>query len=381
MVEVAEVASNYSMETDISKLEAPTFSTIDRNQPASMLSLDWDHQVNLVGKKVLNPMIHCCDRCLKPILIYGRLIPCKHVFCLGCGKKEDKVCPRCKDKVSRVEQAGLGSIFLCTQGGSRYGNGGCRRTYLSSRDLQAHVTHRHSKSSGGKEDQEKVVEKKEVSQEAAIRNAVNSLSKASLAAALAANSGAANAQQYTSSGQYRSAPPSGSAAAANHISVLNTRQSNLITLGGEPPSAASPAPAPVAAPIPHPSASQTGPPPVHGGYVGGGYPSYATSTPAAAAPTYQPAYNQPPPSFGGYPGNYPSGPPPTASAPPYGSTGPASQFPPPAGGPPPGSYPPAPGGYGGTAAPPFQGGQWTRPPPGAGPARPTQPNHQNYYRR
>ena len=30
------------------------------------------------------------------------------------------MCPRCKDKVSRVEQAGLGSIFLCTQGGSRF---------------------------------------------------------------------------------------------------------------------------------------------------------------------------------------------------------------------------------------------------------------------
>ena len=44
-------------------------------------------QVNLVGKKVLNPMIHCCDQCLKPILIYGRMIPCKHVFCLGCAKQ------------------------------------------------------------------------------------------------------------------------------------------------------------------------------------------------------------------------------------------------------------------------------------------------------
>ena len=94
-------------------------------------------KVNLVGKKVMNPMIHCCDKCLKPILIYGRMIPCKHVFCLGCAKQEERVCPRfrpeanchvekwlwksrCGDKVSRVEQAGLGNIFLCTQGGSRY---------------------------------------------------------------------------------------------------------------------------------------------------------------------------------------------------------------------------------------------------------------------
>ena len=122
--------------------------------------------------------------------------------------------------MSRVEQAGLGNIFLCTQGGSRYiflqlymnyfchplsqlamcgvtfcfmigvqacshpewvvtsllvhqinilkkdiyaklcfiryGNNGCRRTYLSSRDLQAHVAHRHNESKGreGKEKME-----------------------------------------------------------------------------------------------------------------------------------------------------------------------------------------------------------------------------------
>jgi len=131
-----------------------------------MLHLNWNLPVNLIGEKVLNPMIHCCDKCLKPILIYGRLvsfyislkfkqfyfnylsvntlqIPCKHVFCLGCGKKENQQCPRCKDKVVRVEQTSLGNVFMCTHGGSRYGNDGCRRTYLSQRDLQAHINHRH----------------------------------------------------------------------------------------------------------------------------------------------------------------------------------------------------------------------------------------------
>lgn len=32
---------------------------------------------------------------------------------------------------------------MCTHGGSRYGNDGCRRTYLSQRDLRAHINHRH----------------------------------------------------------------------------------------------------------------------------------------------------------------------------------------------------------------------------------------------
>lgn len=61
-----------------------------------------------------------------------------------CAKREPiKECPRCKDKVCRVEQSGLGTFFMCTHGGSRYNNKGCRRTYLSQRDLQAHINHRH----------------------------------------------------------------------------------------------------------------------------------------------------------------------------------------------------------------------------------------------
>lgn len=118
---------------------------MQRNVPQVMLRLNWDHKVNLIGEKVLNPMIYCCDQCEKPILVYGRMIPCKHVFCLACGRTEvmSKQCPRCKDKVVRVEQAGLGTVFMCTHGGTRYGSAGCRRTYLSQRDLQAHINHRH----------------------------------------------------------------------------------------------------------------------------------------------------------------------------------------------------------------------------------------------
>lgn len=62
---------------------------------------------------------------------------------MACGKQEQKQCPRCLEKVSRVEQTGLGTVFMCTHGGTRYGSSGCRRTYLSQRDLQAHINHRH----------------------------------------------------------------------------------------------------------------------------------------------------------------------------------------------------------------------------------------------
>ncbi|XP_055711768.1 E3 ubiquitin-protein ligase Hakai isoform X2 [Phlebotomus papatasi] len=142
--EVAQEAIKIDMEADISQLEAPTFTTIQRGPPEPMLRLKWNHRVTLIGEKVLNPMIHCCDKCLKPILIYGRMIPCKHVFCLACAPTEPlKECFRCKEKVCRVEQSGLGSVFMCSHGGSRYGSKGCKRTYLSQRDLQAHINHRH----------------------------------------------------------------------------------------------------------------------------------------------------------------------------------------------------------------------------------------------
>lgn len=44
----------------------------------------WPNKVNLIGEKVYKPKIHFCEYCNKPILIYGRLIPCKHVFCFTC---------------------------------------------------------------------------------------------------------------------------------------------------------------------------------------------------------------------------------------------------------------------------------------------------------
>lgn len=70
----APLEQQFDLEADISQLEAPTFTTINRGPPEPMLRLRWDHRVNLIGEKVLNPMIHCCDKCLKPILIYGRMV-------------------------------------------------------------------------------------------------------------------------------------------------------------------------------------------------------------------------------------------------------------------------------------------------------------------
>ena len=41
------------MDTDISQLEAPTFTTLaDRGPSQAMINLQWHHTANLIGKKV-----------------------------------------------------------------------------------------------------------------------------------------------------------------------------------------------------------------------------------------------------------------------------------------------------------------------------------------
>ncbi|KAM9771562.1 E3 ubiquitin-protein ligase Hakai isoform X1 [Syngnathus typhle] len=118
--------------------------------------LFWDYKLNLIGERDEVP-IHFCDKCGLPIQLYGRMIPCKHVFCYECAllheKKGEKLCPgltmySCTDPVQRIEQCQRGSLYMCSV------VSGCKRTYLSQRDLQAHVNHRHlrsAKSSGRQE--------------------------------------------------------------------------------------------------------------------------------------------------------------------------------------------------------------------------------------
>ncbi|XP_030636996.1 E3 ubiquitin-protein ligase Hakai isoform X2 [Chanos chanos] len=119
--------------------------------------LYWDYKLNLIGEKD-DMSIHFCDKCGLPIKTYGRMIPCKHVFCYECAmlheRKGDKMCPgltlySCTDPVQRIEQCQRGSLFMCSI------IQGCKRTYLSQRDLQAHINHRHmraNKATGGRSD-------------------------------------------------------------------------------------------------------------------------------------------------------------------------------------------------------------------------------------
>uniref|UniRef100_A0A183ADX3 E3 ubiquitin-protein ligase Hakai n=1 Tax=Echinostoma caproni TaxID=27848 RepID=A0A183ADX3_9TREM len=91
----------------------------------------------LVGEKAKDVVFHFCDVCDLPVVIYGRLLPCKHVLCFNCAAKLPNKCNRCNKTVHTIERCLVGGIFMCFE------SDGCRRTYLSQRDLQAHIDHRH----------------------------------------------------------------------------------------------------------------------------------------------------------------------------------------------------------------------------------------------
>ncbi|KAK3602944.1 hypothetical protein CHS0354_039362 [Potamilus streckersoni] len=143
----AKKEENETPLTEEDILDTPIFKSMETGEPFHQSQrLRWDHKVHLLGEKVVDPLIHCCEICSLPILIYGRMIQCKHVFCFNCAKKTERKCPRCGDPVQRIEQSALGTVFICTFGGTKHGASGCRRTYLSQRDLNAHIGHRHLKS-------------------------------------------------------------------------------------------------------------------------------------------------------------------------------------------------------------------------------------------
>lgn len=59
-----------------SELTSPSISFV--NTSSKLLHqnapLNWEFKVNLIGEKVVNPRIHCCDKCELPILVYGRMV-------------------------------------------------------------------------------------------------------------------------------------------------------------------------------------------------------------------------------------------------------------------------------------------------------------------
>uniref|UniRef100_A0A7M4FVF3 RING-type domain-containing protein n=1 Tax=Crocodylus porosus TaxID=8502 RepID=A0A7M4FVF3_CROPO len=66
----------------------------------------WDFKINFLGERDAIP-VHFCHQCGFPIRIYGRMIPCQHVYCYDCaslyGERGNRKCPDCDIPVQQIE--------------------------------------------------------------------------------------------------------------------------------------------------------------------------------------------------------------------------------------------------------------------------------------
>jgi len=280
--------------------------------------LDWNFKVAMTAEKVPDPAIYTCETCNLPILIYGRLIPCKHVFCFDCARNNtEKVCPRCKESFTRVERSALGTVFVCVFGGGKQTPKGCKRTYLSQRDLQAHHSHRHKVKASAPVTSTSVQDVKPVTQHGNAPNRpASSASSASLPPEIdlanlsnisdAQLKAAADILAATMNAGKAGPPPQVDASAQGHRYV-NEMTGPPSGQGGYPPRSNYHQPPPIAPPImtvqPHgqpPHVPPQGPPP---GYA---YPPQSTYQPQPGMPIggAQPMYYQGAPPSGPPPSNY-----------------------------------------------------------------------------
>lgn len=57
-----------------------------------MANMNWTYSLNSMAQTISDERMDLCNLCLKPILIYGRLIPCKHVVCIDCANADLHLC-------------------------------------------------------------------------------------------------------------------------------------------------------------------------------------------------------------------------------------------------------------------------------------------------
>lgn len=56
--------------SDAKKKPVSTVSAIHK----AWETLQWDQPLNLIGRGIVDPLIHICEQCDLPILIYGRMV-------------------------------------------------------------------------------------------------------------------------------------------------------------------------------------------------------------------------------------------------------------------------------------------------------------------
>lgn len=130
--------------TATSRLNVP----LHENKP-----LNWSHKIRLIGEKSMDRRVILCEICKEPILFYGRLFGCKHAFCFDCAVElQEKAagCLNCNEHIVKIDRVLHDSLYMCD-------HDNCKRTYVSQRDLSAHVQHRHMKKEKSNSSSEKSI--------------------------------------------------------------------------------------------------------------------------------------------------------------------------------------------------------------------------------
>ena len=146
--------------TATSRLNVP----LHENKP-----LNWSHKINLIGEKSIDRRVILCEICKEPILYYGRLFGCKHAFCFDCAvdlQEKGSGCLNCNEHIVKIDRVMHDSLYMCD-------HDNCKRTYISQRDLSAHVQHRHLKKEKSNSSSEKSVKLRSLKDDSSFAQKLN----------------------------------------------------------------------------------------------------------------------------------------------------------------------------------------------------------------
>jgi len=82
--------------------------------------------------------LQCCNKCQKPVIVFGRLLDCKHAFCETCAQIcKAEGCFTCGEGVKEVHLFSIdkGDLSICEYVDVR---GVCQRSYMTPDDLLEH---------------------------------------------------------------------------------------------------------------------------------------------------------------------------------------------------------------------------------------------------
>ncbi|KAJ0968936.1 hypothetical protein J5N97_021813 [Dioscorea zingiberensis] len=89
------------------------------------------------SRRLPGDRVHFCVRCDFPIAIYGRLIPCEHVFCLACARS-DSICYLCDERIQKIQTIKMmEGIFVC-------GAPHCLKSFLKKSEFESHIHETHA---------------------------------------------------------------------------------------------------------------------------------------------------------------------------------------------------------------------------------------------